>query len=276
MVVTDIDGTLLGRDGSVSTRAPEVIAALRQRGIGLVLSTGRPPRTTRSVHKLLDLTDPVVTYNGAFIFDPISGDVLYNRTLDRELALTVVAEIRRFDPSLNVGLEIADTPYVDHIDERIQERINRGLVTVMPVVGAVEDVIKTTKEPISKLHFIAPADVRRAFAEHLTAAGLMEHVHYTSSGYNFAEVMARGGDKGTALREIAGLLAVDVERTMALGDADTDVPMLKAAGLGVAMGDAPAWVQQAADLVADPQRPDAWAAVVEEQVLERAPRARGD
>lgn len=266
LICTDIDGTLLNSSHEVSPRTRSALTELDRLGIPVVPTTARPPRSIRRLLGHLGMKGPVIAYNGALAFDPRTEEVLYHHAIPTPIALQVLEAIRHVGPALNAGLELADEWHVDRIDDRLHELVTRhGIAS--PNTGGLEEAIRTTDRGVSKLYFMAPPQVRRAFEWRLAANGLTLHLHITSSGEDFVEVMAAGGDKGTALRALAGRLGIPPAETLALGDGENDIPMLQAAGLGIAMANASDVVKAAAGAVTLSNDEDGWAAAVERYVL---------
>jgi hydroxymethylpyrimidine pyrophosphatase-like HAD family hydrolase len=119
-------GLLLNEHQEITQRTRTVVKELQRRGALVMLSTARPPRSIRSIHQELGLTDPVITYNGAMAYDPIAATPIFHHAIPNPIALEVLAAIRAVDSTLNVGLELADQWYFDRIDERITAMVAAG------------------------------------------------------------------------------------------------------------------------------------------------------
>lgn len=270
LLATDLDGTLLTEHREVSPRARAALAEFRQRGGLVVLSTARPPRATLDLYNELGLSGPMVTYNGALIYDPVRQMPLVHHPLERAVALGALAEIRAIDPGIVVGAELADEWHIDRISSRLRERIAAGRIREWPIEGPVEEAVGTTTRGISKLYFEVPPAVRGAIEGRFAAAGLALTVTSSGSeggGLSFVEVLAPGVSKGAALRALCATLGVPREATVALGDEENDLSALAAAGLGIAMGNAPERVKAAAGAVTGPNSADGWAEAVEKYCL---------
>ncbi|HWI63455.1 MAG TPA: Cof-type HAD-IIB family hydrolase [Symbiobacteriaceae bacterium] len=261
LIATDIDGTLLDDQLAVTPRVRQVLARLKDRGITLVLTTARPPRSLRRVYDDLGMGGPVIAYNGALVYDPAHNRPLLHHPIERADALAIVRAIRKVGPDLNLGLELMDEWHVDRVDERLQWILETNRIAP-PIIGDVAKAIEMTDRGVSKIYFLAPPHVRAAVAAELPAG-----VTVTSSGADFVEIHAAGVDKGAALRALAAILGVPREATLALGDGENDIPLLQAAGLGVAMGNAAEAVRRAAGAVTGPNTADGWAEAIERYVF---------
>lgn len=267
LVATDIDGTLLNEHHQPSPRTRAALAQLQARGVIVVLSTGRPPRSIRPLYESLGLDQPVVALNGALTFHPGETVLLEHRPLPSAVALLLVNAIRSIDPDMNIGMEYLDEWYVDHIDDNLKMRIAAGLVPVLPVVGDLTEVIAADDRGVSKMYFGATAAKRAAIEGAFAAAGLSGEITVTSSGPDFVEILAAGVNKGAALTALAQRLGVPLAETVALGDEENDMQALKLAGLGIAMGNASPKVRNSARVVTETNTADGWARAIEKYVL---------
>lgn len=271
LIVTDLDGTLLNDRSEVTRRTRAAIEAARRRGIKVVLNTARPPRWIRSLHRDLNLSEPVITYNGALIYDFQQDRTVLHRPIPREIARRTLRAIRSVDSALNVGMELADEWHVDRIDPRLQADLDAFRLAMAPLVSDLDAVIATTTRGISKLYVVGTASQREAIKARIARDGPSAPVEFTSSGADFLEISAAGVDKGTALRALARHLDVPLERVIALGDGENDVSALRVAGLGIAMGHADGSVRRAADLVTGSNTNDGWADAIERYALIEEP-----
>lgn len=267
LIVTDIDGTLLNRQGEVTPRVRAALTELERRGVAVVLSTARPPRTLRKLYAELGLRTPLVAYNGAMGYDMEAGQVLFHHALARLAAQAVHRVVAEIAPDLSMGLELADQWHVNRIDPPLAARIEAGIVEVAPSVSDLGEVLATTPREISKLYFWAPLEVRAEMEARLRQMGLDREVSVTSSYPGFVEVMAAGVNKGAALRALAAIMGIPADQVLALGDEENDIPALQAAGLGIAMGNASELVKAAAGAVVGANTEDGWAEAVERFVL---------
>lgn len=270
LIATDIDGTLLGERQEVTPRGRAAIEAFQRRGGMVILSTARPPRATISFYQDLGLSGPMITYNGALVYDPVQKAPLLHQPLANHLALRVLAEIRALDPAINVGAELADEWHLDRIDQRMRHLHATGRIAGLPFEGQLDEAVATTNRGVSKLYCVVPQEVRTAIEQRFAAAGLV--VAVTSSGtgaegLRFVEVQAPGVSKGAALKALSTTLGIPLGATIALGDEENDIPALAEAGLGIAMGNASDRVKAAADAVTGPHTADGWAEAIERYAL---------
>lgn len=262
LVATDIDGTLLNPDRVVGDSTRKAIAELQRRGIPVVLVTARPPAMITAIHRDLGLTSPIIASTGAVVYDPVHLRAVAHHPIPKQIALQVIAAIRSVDPTLNVGADLVDEWHVDRVDDRVQRRIAGGMV---PVTGGLEQTVPVSAKEVTALSFRV-IEARPAVEAALSRAGLDRHLYITSAG-GIVDMVANGVNKGAALRALASIMGIPMEQTLALGDDENDIPLLQAAGLGVAMGNALDEVKGVADTVTGANSEDGWAAAIEQHIF---------
>lgn len=240
-----------------------VLRELERKGVTVVLSTARPPRSVHPLASELGLTGPVIAYNGALAFDLATRRTLFHHPIPRPTALQVLCMVRALSTRINVGLELADEWHVDRMDDHLRAYLAAGYEP--PTMGDVEHAITATNRGVSKIYFVASPEVRALAEERFAKAGL--NITVTSSGAGMVEIIAPGTNKGAALHGLARVLGIPTEQTLAVGDEENDIPALVTAGLGIAMGNAAPSVKAAARAVTASNAEDGWARAMEEYVL---------
>ena len=239
LIATDLDGTLLKPDGTVSPRARAALRAARARGLRIVLVTGRPPRGVRSL-ALGDCAEVAICANGALVYDPAADRLLEQRSIPTAVAQRVVRDLRQAAPGVVFAAEIGlafrrepDYPSGDPLDERD---------------GAVEDALEFGARGVAKLLARHPRMVQKLLLP-LAEAVAGDDAVVTRSGGELLEISAAGVTKASALERFcaaAGVVAADV---VAIGDMVNDLSMLRWAGHAVAVANAHSDVLAAADVV---------------------------
>jgi Cof subfamily protein (haloacid dehalogenase superfamily) len=266
VVALDLDGTLLTDDLRITERSQAAIRRARERGVTVLLASARPPRSMRRYHCELELDTPLVAYNGAIVWDVARGGPLFHEPLVPDAARALVAFLRQQHPDLNISLECGDRWYIDDLTEEVRRAIERYEVDPPHGVACLEQVLADEAEAISKILFRGTIQT----AEQLLAAlspDLSERLHVTTSGDWFCEVMAAGATKAAAIEWTASHLGLGTDGILAIGDSPNDIPMLRAATLGVAMGNAAPIVREAADVLTGSNNEDGVADAIERYVL---------
>jgi Cof subfamily protein (haloacid dehalogenase superfamily) len=285
ILALDVDGTLLGPEGVLSPRTAAAVARAARAGIRPVLCTGRRYRRARPIAEQLGLDAPLVCNSGAIIKDPRNDRTLWRADFDTALAELVLALfdlhhqpavvftdrgpddadfIIRAYPS---GKELFD----DYVS---QNREHAEISLISPWKRpAREDRMDPARRADSLFHVcaIGAQNEMRAFQQAVAEKidGRVQTFVQRSPRYRgtMCELLRHDASKWTAILQLAGLWGVDPGEICAVGDDVNDIPMLKSAGLGVAMRHADPEVLSAADLVAGGHDEDGLALFVDEVLL---------
>ena len=242
VVATDLDGTLLRRDRTVSHRTAAALDRVTAAGDRAVLVTGRPVRWLGVVYEQLTAPLPTICANGAVVYDPLTDEVVRAAPLDPDLLLRVCERLRAEVPEALFAVEI------DHGRGMLHEAAyNRAWDDDHDTVRPVQTVADLCAAPAVKLLVRAAERDPDAFAAAITAAlgGLAEATHSSNSG--LVEVSAAGVTKAAGLAWVCDRWGVSAEDVVAFGDMPNDVPMLTWAGRAVAVANAHPAVKAVAD-----------------------------
>lgn len=262
LVVSDIDGTLITPAREVTPAAHKAADDLRAAGIRLSLVSSRAPRGMMQFVRALRIDTPIAGLNGGLICDP-DGTIRERLSLDPQAARTAVEFLlaHNVEPWLFIGhdwlVRRTDTPQVIHEREVVQTTP----VQVDDFAGHYTDVGKimgVTSDPASL------PGVERDLANLL---GGQASVHRSAAIY--LDITHPQANKGYAAKELAHLLDTDIGDTACIGDMNNDIPMLREAGVSIAMGNAPDNVKAHARFVTKPNTEDGWAFAMESFVLPR-------
>jgi hypothetical protein len=258
MVATDLDGTLIRTDGTVSRRTCEAMAAAEAAGIVVALVTGRPPRWMGPVARATGHTGIAVCANGALLYDLHSETVVGSTLLDGPAALAAVATLREAVPGLSFAAEFA--PGFGH-EPGYRHGWDLGEVEVR--VGSVEEILDRPVVKLLARHPTMDCDELLGLARDLLGADVAVT---SSSAEALLEIAAPGVTKATALAGLAGSAGIAAEQVVAFGDMPNDLPMLAWAGRAVAVANAHPDVLALADEVTASNDDDGVARVLERLV----------
>ncbi|MEW1861237.1 Cof-type HAD-IIB family hydrolase [Streptomyces sp. NBC_00669] len=255
LVATDLDGTLLREDGTVSRRSRAALAAVTAAGAAHIIVTGRSVPWTRHVLDDLGYQGLAVCGQGAQVYDAGTGRLLTSVTLDRKLAAVALAKIEA-----EVG-PVALAASRDGLDGEVL--VGNGYIynPELPVIHMTgTDVLWA--EPINKLYIQHHELDDDALAEAARAvAGDM--VGVVMAGQGIVELLPLGLTKATGLSLAARRLGVTAAQTIAFGDMPNDVPMFRWAGHSVAMANAHPDLKAVADEITLSNDEDGIAVVLE-------------
>lgn len=244
LIAIDLDGTLLDKEGAIIPSAKEAIQRVVVRGMMVTLATGRMYRPTNRFARELQLRDPIICYQGALIREPDHKDVLWHKPLPVVMAQEIIDQVRRLGVHQYVFVD--DEMYVEEIKEKDLWYAERNSVEL----NLVDDLMTLLKSPPTEIAARGEPEAIDRMIAHLKAY-FGESLLVCKVHSSFCEIAHPESGKGNALKYLAERLGVEQGQVIAIGDGPNDVSMLKWAGLGIAIGDAPEEIKAAADLVVD-------------------------
>ena len=267
-LLLDLDGTLLDRSERVRPASLAALRVAREAGVRVLVVTGRSWVSSEPILAELDLGTPAVLFNGAAVLDPSEGRLveerlLANRTMERLHAFR--SEHDDLMILMGARRKLCLTPRTEAEERSLDGLIGVEYVTEEELV-AEECVIRATflaerdEDPMAYARAIADRVARPVYTTHFPLSILSRH---RASRFIAVDVHAPCLGKAEALRVVEERYGIPAARVCAVGDADNDLPMLRAAGLGVAMGNALPEIQAEADLVIGDNDSDAVAQLVE-------------
>ena len=261
LIGLDIDGTIRTADHPPSERTRRAIASAKEAGAAVTLVTGRMFRSAIAATSELDITSPIVSFQGAHVADPKTGEVLHHLPLEPHMSIRALDALDGWPREIlaYIGDDVFAnvlTPWVEAYGER-----NRGGVRVVSDLRTLAD-----DEP-TRLAVLGDEDEIGELDRRLNAA-LDGELYVTRSLPTLCEILHPDGGKRSGLQWLADHLGVRREQTVACGNSYEDVEMLRWAGFGVASYEAVPQAKQAADVVARPIEEDGVAIVIED-LLER-------
>jgi len=267
LVALDLDGTLLASRDVIT---PAVHLALRKaldRGVKIVLATARPPRSVRFYHRALKLDTPIISHNGALIWDEKKHRIIHHESLDHALVWRVIDFVRRRCPDLIISIEIVDKLYSDHIGLVPADVLPDGCIFNPEVIAGLETFLNV---PVTRVMLHGRPSL---IAELMYL--LQQHFGSDLALFNgdsrILLILAPRVNKAVALQRVASDYGVTRHEVMAIGDSINDLPMLRWAGVGVAMANAVDSVQKAVKFVVPSNQHDGVAAALQRYVLFESP-----
>ena len=250
LVGTDLDGTLLREDGSVSTYTVETFARARAAGLAVVFVTGRPPRWLPVVADMTGHSGAAICANGAVVIDLASGALLDSHPIEPQVLDEVVRTLRAELPAIGFAAE-----WVTASGESGTEFGHEHAYVPRYAVGSADtgsDVRDLTsgRRVVKLLARVLGTDHDAdSFLDHaLEHVDHLVTVTHSNAGDVLLEMSAAGVTKGTTLAAYAEGLGISAA-SAAAGDMPNDVPMLAWAGVGLAVDGAHPAVLAAADAV---------------------------
>ena len=257
LICTDLDGTLLNSGKEISAGNRAAIEYFKAEGGLFTFVTGRMPSTSVYIYETIQPNAPFGCINGGGLYDYRRQEFLWAAELPRE-ALELVDSVDRELPGIGIQVNTTQAIYFN--------KYNPAMVRFREVTG-LPDIrchYREVQEPLAKVVF-GEDDEETLFAlmrllhEH-PKAGRFDFIR---SERNLYEILPKGISKGTAVQKLTELLGLDPAKTIAIGDYDNDVAMIRTAGLGCAVANASAAAKEAADYITVSNDEDAIAVLIE-------------
>ncbi|MGE5543526.1 MAG: Cof-type HAD-IIB family hydrolase [Bacillota bacterium] len=266
LVAMDLDDTLLDSRLQISHQTARMLQRVVERGIKITLATGRMFRSAQRYAVQLGMNVPLITYQGALVKNAFSDEVLFHRKVPLNMVIPVVAAAREAGYHYQVYFD--DNLYMESLTPEGQAYAE--LAGVTPVVDKDLLTRLTYEEPtkIIIINYNLPAlqqmetQLQQRFSEQL---------YITRSKPHYLEFLNKEATKGRALQAVSEYFAIDRRDVMAIGDSYNDIEMLKWAGIGVAVGNAPPEVKRHADYVTVSNDEDGVAAALQHLILKEPP-----
>lgn len=245
LVAIDMDGTLLSKKHTVSEVNRRAIALAKEKGVKIVLCSGRTIENLLSFTKELDLygeEDYVVGYNGAGAVKSATGEFIYKNCLTGKetKAITKVCD------SVNANYTVHTFRKALTPRENVHSRMETDLNGVELYIENPETL--PDDEVVTKVLVLDDPDVLDQYALTLYDA-LGKEFHVVQTMPIYLEIMRKNVNKYVGIMAVAKELGIPREEILAIGDAMNDYEIIKEAGIGVAMGNAEDRVKEAADFV---------------------------
>ena len=268
LIALDLDGTLFNSQSQISAHNIDTIKKANEAGATVVISTGRPYSGLPFEQLKGSGIRFAITTNGSAIYEIESGKCLFEEAMDEDIILPILDFLLTKDIHMDAfiggkgytpvqcvaaGQKLANPPALKHYILNTRVRVdnlplfiheNQLKVQKMTLIFYPEGDIFKDREEVRKYLESNPA------------------VTTVSGGYNNLEFTRADVNKGVGLQKMAQLLDIPVAQTMAVGDTENDLAIIRAAGVGVAMGNATAAVKSAADYITTSNDEDGVAAAI--------------
>ena len=251
LLVMDIDGTLLNREGKISDADREALAQVCRLGLRVCLSTGRTLQSGLKIINLLPLDGYHIFFDGALVANPIQNEEIFVLPIPRE----IVREAVQFAHQHDIRLELYSSTHYFVEQETWATNVRRQYFGINPTVVDFDGIWE--RERIIKGTVAVFTAEERAKADKLCQRFKNElgslHFSWTATpaypNVDFINIVAPGVSKGKALEALASHLSIPLSEVLAIGDERNDVSLFELAGFSVAMGNAPDEVKAAADYI---------------------------
>jgi Cof subfamily protein (haloacid dehalogenase superfamily) len=248
LLVIDIDGTLVGKDGNILPEDREALAKACDLGIKVSLSTGRAAQACLSLIRQMALDGYHIFFDGALVSNPAQNEEVYIQPLSKAV-LKQAVEFAHLN-EINIDLYSTTQYFVER--ETWSSTVHRDFFSLKPILVDFDKLWK--QERIIKIGLVStsPQEAAKARDFHLQFKSSLHFSWVRTPAFpdvDFINVVAPGVSKGKALKALASHLGILLTEVIAIGDGTNDITLLSLAGLGIAMGNAPAEVKATADYI---------------------------
>ncbi len=243
LIASDLDGTLINSEHSVSQQNIDAIASFVNEGGLFAIATGRTELTARPFLENVSVNCPCVLYNGAVIYDINSNAYVRSINLNKAKILEILKEILIKYKKTCMQIFTKGKIFIVSGEENIDPIVLREkqpfeITCIDDILN--EDWIKVlmtdTNQTLQKI---------QQFITNRIPSGV---IHSVFSATTYLELFANGVSKGSMLEDLIEISGVKREKVIAIGDYCNDIEMMKAAGLGVATANAHPLLKAAADI----------------------------
>ena len=233
LICTDLDGTLLNNDKKVSSENIEAINYFKDNGGLFTFITGRMPYYSSEIYEVIEPNAPFGCINGGGLYDHRTGKYVWHAQNFTEDVFELIGCVEKNVPSIGIQVVAYERTYFA-LDNEATEKFRRR--TGVP---HIKKHYRDVTEPIAKIVFADyDSNNLEKVDDCLKSHPLAQNYGFMRSEETLYEILPKGIDKGTVLLKMAEILGIDRKKTVAVGDYDNDIGMLKAAGAGVAVANA--------------------------------------
>lgn len=248
MLVLDVDGTLVGSDKQISENTRRAIIEAQKRGKTVAIASGRSIAGIRKTAANISLEQYggyVIAYNGTTVVNCKTGECIYNQMVPQEMVKPVYEAAKK----AGVGIVV----YNDNTKEMVSgnglnEYIKADAMACDVTINEAHDFVKAINFPFNKF-LLSGAPAYMAEVEKVMDKEFGDRMNVFRSDPFYVELLPRYVDKGVAVEKLVKHLEIPREKVICIGDSYNDMPMLRFAGMGVAMGNAQKEVKEMADYV---------------------------
>lgn len=264
----DLDGTMLNQYGTVTQKTKEAIKRAQQKGIEIVIASGRPIDSIKTIAKEIQSEKYFISGNGAIIYDIAKKKIIYENILKKQKVLDIIkiceensiyyniyTEKEIITKSLqcnvlyyhkeNLNKEEKNKTHINIIDNIYDYIANREeKVLKITVCDSTQSIFNSIMRKLKEIDDIEVLEV-----SHMSRKMIRQGTEEIPIEYFYTEVSAKNVDKWNAIKVLKEKMQINTDEIVAIGDNINDEMMIKNAGLGIAMGQSHPHIKEIADKV---------------------------
>ena len=260
LIALDLDGTLNNDRKEITPKTRCALMEAQQNGVRLALASARPSPGLFKERDLLQMQrfgGILMSYNGGRITDAASNQVLFETAMDLQQAKAVLRQLEHLPvtPILDDGTRFFVT---DTQGYKVAYECQNNQMTCEQVDNLADFLCFS---PVKILMSVLPEQLKDVQKQ--ISASIPQELSVVQTAAFYLEIIPRSIHKGQGIRNICRVLGIQSSEVMAFGDAENDIPMLREAGIGVAMGNAADTVKAVADYITRSNNEDGISAALE-------------
>ena len=282
LAAIDLDGTMLNQYGLVTQRTKEAIEKAQKSGIEVVIASGRPTDSVKTIAQEINSNKYFISGNGAIIYDITNDEIIYENTLKKQKVLDIIkiCEENSIYYNIYTEKEILAKSLQCNVLYYYKENLNKDEKnkTQINVVENIYNYISNRDEKVVKIticdnHQVIFNSIMRKLKEiseievlevsHMSRKIIKQGTEDVPIEYFYTEISAKNVDKWNAIEFLKEKMQIEKNEIIAIGDNMNDKTMIENAGLGIAMGESTPIIKEIADVVTDTNCNDGVAKVLE-------------
>lgn len=282
LAAIDLDGTMLNQYGLVTQRTKEAIKNAQESGIEVVIASGRPTDSVKTIAQEINSNKYFISGNGAIIYDITNDEIIYENTLKKQKVLDIIkiCEENSIYYNIYTEKEIIAKSLQCNVLYYYKENLNKDEKnkTQINIVENIYNYISNRDEKVVKIticdnHQVIFNSIMRKLKEiseievlevsHMSRKIIKQGTEDVPIEYFYTEISAKNVDKWNAIEFLKEKIRIEKNEIIAIGDNMNDKTMIENAGLGIAMGESTPVIKEIADVVTDTNCNDGVAKVLE-------------
>ena len=282
LVAIDLDGTMLNQYGVVTQRTKEAIEKVQQEGMEVIIASGRPTESVKTIAKEIKSEKYFISGNGAIIYDMVNDEIIYQNILKKQKALEIIkiCEENSIYYNLYTEKEIIAKSLQYNVLYYHKENLNKedNDKTHINIVENVYEYIKNRDEKIVKITICdnnqsifnsimrklrGIDEIEVLEVSHMSRKIIRQGTEEIPIEYFYTEISAKNVDKWNAIEFLKEKMQINTDEIVAIGDNINDKKMIENAGLGVAMGQSTPVIKEISDKVTASNCEDGIAEILE-------------
>lgn len=270
LAVIDLDGTMLNQYGLVTQRTKEAIKNAQESGIEVVIASGRPTDSVKTIAQEINSNKYFISGNGAIIYDITNDEIIYENTLKKQKVLDIIkiCEENSIYYNIYTEKEILAKSLQCNVLYYYKENLNKDEKnkTQINIVENIYNYISNRDEKVVKIticdnHQVIFNSIMRKLKEiseievlevsHMSRKIIKQGTEDVPIEYFYTEISAKNVDKWNAIEFLKEKMKIEKNEIIAIGDNMNDKTMIENAGLGIAMGESTPVIKEIADVVTD-------------------------